>query len=656
MPFLMVANRNYFQNGIRQLFMWIDSIVYSFVSFLMQVIFDIANMSGTSFQNLANEVMSRVYIILAIFMTFKVIVSLLTYLVNPDTMSDKQQGAGKLVLRVLLVFVMLIAQPRIFKLMYDAQLPILRTIPKIVLSVDSYGGGKTSNIDVEDQGIGISWTVFRAFYGQNADCVGEGNENDTTAKFITEFGGTDTQPPANVFSLANNHVNDFCENMNDGSVYQYDYKPFISTLAGGFLCYVLIGIAITVAIRMFKMIILQIIAPIPIISYIDPKSGKDGAFNQWLKAVISTWLDLFINLGIVYLVIFIVTELVLKSSGEVYGYISGLGTRRGLFVTIFLILGLFSFAKQAPKFIMDALGIKSKNNFSKAMGMSAASVGMVGATAGVMAGGIKDAGQAFKNKNFAAGGLALAKGIGGGLITGFGSGMKGVGAAYGADNGQTKAAIDARNKYINDRANGKNMASSLLGFGQSFVGYDLDRDIANQKSIAASAKQIRDYANSEGAKFMSDSNLGFTGDKGIIGADGKKFDFGGTRNDILKAVQEAQVTGKDVKLKGADGKTHNLGSANSSTVGKVLGDADERVGDMFMDAMYTEGALHEEFVTKYGDSKLEQGHEVLDSYVTTYARASGVSKAKARTHRSAQLKGAQKEAERKQFNLGQKKK
>ena len=46
------------------------------------------------------------------------------------------------------------------------------------------------------------------------------------------------------------------------------------------------GITIDVAKRVFKLIILEVVAPIPIMSLIDPKSSKDGAFSHWLKSLI----------------------------------------------------------------------------------------------------------------------------------------------------------------------------------------------------------------------------------------------------------------------------------------------------------------------------------------------------------------------------------
>ena len=150
--------------------------------------------------------------------------------------------------------------------------------------------------------------------------------------------------------------------------------------------------------------ILQMIAPIPVMTYIDPKSSKDGAFNSWIKTFTTTYLDIFIKLGTVYLLLLLVKEFF---SGKLFGNVyKTLGFASGNFVMIFLIIGLFQFAKQAPKFIKDALGIKDSGGGSF---MGKALSGMAGAAAG-FAGGLATGGLA--------GGLS-------GIMTGASSGLAG---------------------------------------------------------------------------------------------------------------------------------------------------------------------------------------------------------------------------------------
>lgn len=163
-------------------------------------------------------------------------------------------------------------------------------MPRLIL--DSSNGDDSVN-QISDNGTKIATSIYGAFFYDNPDCVG----GEPTG--VTPYNQTTVD-----INYMFNNVNLSCQTTNNGSMYQYEYTPIISTLAGGFMCYVLIGICITVAIRMFKMMILRMIAPIPVISYIDPKSSKDGSFSKWVKTLTTTWLELFINLGILYLIVF----------------------------------------------------------------------------------------------------------------------------------------------------------------------------------------------------------------------------------------------------------------------------------------------------------------------------------------------------------------
>ena len=67
----------------------------------------------------------------------------------------------------------------------------------------------------------------------------------------------------------------------------------------------LINFCMDVAVRSIKLAFLQLVAPIPIISYIDPKSGKDGLFKKWYDMCFKTYLSLFIRLLALYFAIYI---------------------------------------------------------------------------------------------------------------------------------------------------------------------------------------------------------------------------------------------------------------------------------------------------------------------------------------------------------------
>ena len=79
---------------------------------------------------------------------------------------------------------------------------------------------------------------------------------------------------------------------------------------GIYLVYSIIMMSIQMGVRIFKLLVLQIIAPIPILSYVDPKSGKDGLFKKWYEMCFKTYLSLFMRLLALYFAIYIMLYIV----------------------------------------------------------------------------------------------------------------------------------------------------------------------------------------------------------------------------------------------------------------------------------------------------------------------------------------------------------
>ena len=351
-------------NLIRSIFSSIDVVFFFLFNKILQATFDVAGLelvSETAFEQFQN----RVYVILGIFMLFKVTVSMLQYLVNPDKLNDKEVGLSKMISRTIVTLCMLVAFPRVFKLLYRAQEPLLEAIPRIIIGKTADNGNVGSQMDSTANK--ITWTVYSVVFNQ------DGNE-------VTEFNNVEAVPE---------HINDPTD---DNSVYKYDYLPLVGALIAAVMSFIMLGMCIDIAIRAFKLVILRMIAPIPIISYIDPKSAKDGAFNNWLKSLTSTWLDLFIKMGILYFIIYMIDLIILQGNID-FGGLTGI---RKLFVIIIVIIGLLFFARQAPKFISDALGIKNSKGLGVGLGGALAAGGALLGRAGVV--GALGAGASYANE------------------------------------------------------------------------------------------------------------------------------------------------------------------------------------------------------------------------------------------------------------------
>lgn len=389
---LMFDSVGWFNNLLRPFFGGIDYLVYTLLGWVIEGIFNLSSIVAS--QKVTEVIYTRIYTILAIFMVFKLTFSFIKYIVSPDAMMDKERGVGKIIARTLTMLAILIMLPTIFfksdifpgqnaPILTMLQNGVIKTLPKIILGISDDSGNVTTTAKENGNVMALNMLSSLYYPSECKDAAVCDSDNNLTSLsgFSTSFNMTDTN-----------------------SSYVYYYMWPLTTICGIVLVFILVGIAVDVAIRVFKLMILQMIAPIPVMTYIDPKSSKDGAFNSWIKTFITTYLDIFIKLGTVYLLLLLVKEFF---SGNLFGNVyKTLGFASGNFVMIFLIIGLFHFAKEAPKFIKDALGIKDSGGGSF---MGKALSGMAGAAAG-FAGGLATGGLA--------GGLS-------GIMTGASSGLAG---------------------------------------------------------------------------------------------------------------------------------------------------------------------------------------------------------------------------------------
>ena len=136
------------------------------------------------------------------------------------------------------------------------------------------------------------------------------------------------------------------------------YLWLISTIAGAFVLYVFVSFSIDMGFRAAKLAYYQIIAPIPMILSVLPEF--EANFNNYIKSVISTFVEVFIRISVVYICVYIISNLTsfFSSTNQLWGT-QDLHTVETLLALAALILGLVAFAKEAPNLIGEVFGMKS---------------------------------------------------------------------------------------------------------------------------------------------------------------------------------------------------------------------------------------------------------------------------------------------------------
>ena len=231
--------------------------------------------------------------------------------------------------------------------------------------------------------------------------------------------------------------------VDDGEI---TYLFGLSTIAGAFTLYAFISFSIDMGVRAAKLAYYQIIAPIPLIMQVLPSFKSN--FSQYIKSVISTFMEVFIRISVVYIVVYIICHLteMFSSVDALWGNqnLSGIETMLALAL---LILGLVAFARQAPKFIADSLGIKT-GDMKLGIGKKFAEGGGFAAKA-IAGSGLRTAVQNW-NKNKGQGGL---KRVTSSLAGGFSAAARSAYSQFGPGEGHKMAMTNEESKRVSGTAN-----------------------------------------------------------------------------------------------------------------------------------------------------------------------------------------------------------
>lgn len=363
----------------------ICNAIYSLISILFDVFYSLANIRILNARYEVNGVWhdapitiiyKRVTLLLGIIMVFYVTFQFIKYVLEPDTFSDKEKGGEKLVFKLIAVVVLMGTVPTIFDKAYDIQRLILNShlIDKVLI-------GHTDT-EMSSFGKSMSASVFSLFYylddvtSKDFDCKNGITCQETINMNISNLATTGSMPM--ITSGLGIEVND--------NKFAIHFDAWFAMGVGLFLCYILVLYVIDIGVRVAQLTYLQIIAPIPIISYLSPK--KDGMFQKWVKQCVVTFLDVFIRLFIIYFMLLVISNINISSIGESIN--ANVDETTKTWVYIALILGLLLFAQKAPKLIqelfpnmgaaMGNFGLKPGDRMP-ALAAKAAAMGLGGASA-----------------------------------------------------------------------------------------------------------------------------------------------------------------------------------------------------------------------------------------------------------------------------------
>ena len=476
-----MAKPNTMTDTIRWLFGAIDKAFYGILAVLYRVFFNVTTLD--LFGENIMRFFGRVQIIIGVYMMFQLAMTIMKGIIDPENFTKTEGGAKGIIPRVMISLFMLVLlvptrtdgsnefemqinnQGLLFGTLNSLQYRLIKnnTIGKLILGLDD-DGVNYINPDEDDESQLIASSnmfasaVLKGFYRINLIPESErdpkDNPDDKPPEQINNYrmckNMTDEAKdkytrldadPSDIIDL----VNTTCSN--DGKKYMFTQVPIISFITAIVFGVVLLSFTIDVTVRSVKLAMLRLLAPIPIISYMDPKGSKDGAFNSWVKTLTTTYLDLFVRLATIYFVLYIIQDMIM--SGLSIRSVSG---TVGVISYILVFIGLFAFAWQAPKFVRELLGMKGEGGagffsgfgaIGQAVGLASIPLGAIGSfNASRQASYAADVANGHNERSLINRAKHIAAGIGGGAM-GIATGSK---AYFGAKDHQASAVWNALGK------------------------------------------------------------------------------------------------------------------------------------------------------------------------------------------------------------------
>lgn len=426
------SDANTINDVFRSLGAAINRIIYFLLGIMYQIFFNVSSAQLFESETIKNFY-GRVQLIIGVFMVFKLAISILQGIMDPEKFTNPKDGFGSVITRVIISLALLTVLVPInvpdaanansfekyinnngllFGTLYSLQDRILsnNTLGRLILGTtdsattvsdseaqDGLTEADKQNEKLEKSSRIFTATILKSFLRINllpSDARKDDKETNQQNWYCGDDLSSDAEQAINTYKqldvdpstlLSSSLVTMDCDigdswgekagNLvtklpvvggffgifvgNEGYVFAFEWVG--SLVIGAIFLFILALFTVDIAVRSIKLAILRLLAPIPVISYIDPKSSQDGGmFSSWVKALTSTYLDLFLRLAIIYFVIFLIQDMI--ANGVVINEATGMV---GVMSFIFIMLGLLCFARIAPKFIKDILGIKagSMTNF-----------------------------------------------------------------------------------------------------------------------------------------------------------------------------------------------------------------------------------------------------------------------------------------------------
>lgn len=482
-------------SGINKIFLFFDSIVYSILEGMIGIFFTIATLDLQYLYLHFEGITKTLSTLVGIFVLFKISFILLQYLMEPDKATAKTAGSGKLIQDILVAVVMfvLLQSNILFGLFHDVQVVLLggtsngsdtssfQVLDKLGISepdtniIQNLVWGKNDAPQDVDHSIAVKiMNMFLFHYTSSGDTIvpeawESGGDSTCSNNILTgwtsrctlyniaigvEKGGTS-------WLLLGNADNMFVSDLR--------YYAIISTVVGIYMIIMFAKSGVAIFVRSLKLVVLQLIAPLAIVSYIDQKQKK--LWNDYWKLYFQLYVDLFVRLITVYISIYAMYVVIAALDGNTLT--GNLGFVSSIILKVMFIFAIFQFMKDFPQIVQSLFGVKVGDGNTKSFGSILG--GLVG------------------------GGVGLATGVGTGLAAGagaLGTAWSGITGAFGG--GQAGANSKNVGSFVSGQISNASKTSGRSydianrgGLGR-YAQMNWDKNMGNDKRFKNEASNMKD--------------------------------------------------------------------------------------------------------------------------------------------------------------------
>lgn len=426
---ILTAAPKWLISALNSISLFLDRLIYKLMSLAFQVFIAVSEVNLFGDDGL-RKMINQIFTVLGVVMLFIMAYEIILLIINPEKLSG-ENGAKRLVTKVLTSIILLILLPTIFNYMQLFQKNIIRSdvIGNLIMGTSSSSSG---SFDLKKSGTKMSLSIATAFFYPASggkeysylSCL-DNTSIEICETYITTYNlALDNNDPSKLFSK---ELKDYIKSDDDESNGEREmrYIPFISTIAAGFAIYAIIAFSLDLGIRVAKLAFLQVVSPIPIAMNITEKESIFG--SKWFGQLKETYLEVFMKLFVIYFSMYVISEFVPSLFTSFAASNEG-GIIVQSLATVIVVLGILQFAKKGPELIKQLFNMEldisvkrrlNENTFAQRGVATALGAGSVLASNIYKNTANAEDGFGNKLKGFGSGVVSGVGGLGRGAVHGF---------------------------------------------------------------------------------------------------------------------------------------------------------------------------------------------------------------------------------------------